>query len=112
MEPDQRWASSWQEKNVMLIKASNKVLACFIIKVGLPGGTTNRTAAGVLQNVTDQGVFWEAKTPLADQLSTKTGKKKQGCTRAHSYYTDNEVVLLRSTSCWDTKPLRVEYILA
>ncbi len=28
------------------------------------------------------------------------------------YYTDNEVVLLRSTSCWDSKPLRVEYILA
>jgi len=27
-------------------------------------------------------------------------------------YTDNEVVLLRSPSCRDTKPLRVEYILA
>jgi hypothetical protein len=27
-------------------------------------------------------------------------------------YTDNEVVLLRSTSCWDSKPLRVEYVLA
>ena len=28
----------------------------------------------------------------------------------HHSYTDNEVVLLRSTSCWDSKPLRVEYI--
>ena len=25
-------------------------------------------------------------------------------------YTDNEMLLLRYTSCWDSKPLRVEYI--
>ena len=25
------------------------------------------------------------------------------------YYADNEVVLLRSTSCWDTKPFRKRY---
>jgi len=31
---------------------------------------------------------------------------------ASTHYADNEVVLLRSTSCWATKPLRVEYILA